>query len=90
MKPYRIHERRNRWNFVNMATCSCRLRREDYQVFRETCRAKGYTAHHVLRLLIAAYLINSEQPITEHLKSDLKAESEKSRYYKALPENLNI
>ena len=84
MKEYDVYtDRRNRWSAYHLRTCSCRLRKDDYETFRRSCALKGYTAHHVLRILVAAYLAAEEESISDHLERDLREEARR-RYIRLI------
>lgn len=66
------------WDADNMSTCSCRLRREDYERFRALCYSSGRTIHEVVRLLVGKTLLNSGVTVSDGLRMDIERDEKDS------------
>jgi len=51
-----------------MATCSCRLRTEDYETFRSLCGVHGMTVHEAMRIMVGKLLVSWGESASEGLK----------------------
>ena len=65
-------DRQWRWDAGHMATCSCRLRREDYEAFRRVCARRGKTAHEALRHMVGRILLDCGEKISPGLERDMR------------------
>lgn len=62
------------WDIQNMATCSCRLRRKDYETLKAVCAINGKSVHEVVRLLVGKFLINLGIEVSKGLERAVKNE----------------
>ena len=56
-KPKYERERQKRWDFLHLRTASCRVPKQDYELFRLLCFVCDTTVHGMLRSFIAFCLI---------------------------------
>lgn len=76
--PY-PRERQAAWDARNLATCSCRLYKQDYEQFRSLAEKLGTTPHHILQLFVARYAVQHGIPITPELLSRLEHDARKQK-----------
>lgn len=72
LKAKSIPKSKQYWERRHMATCSCRLRREDYETLRELCEINNCTVHSVVRLLVGTFLLEKGEKVTKGLQTDIE------------------
>lgn len=59
MRERKKHRRQDMWDKLHLATCSCRIRKSDYRMFRVLCGNYGMTVNECLRKYVGQCLIDS-------------------------------
>lgn len=68
----RFKTRMAAWDAEHMRTCSCRLTKDDYELFRHICRSNGVTVHAAVRLMVGRFLMALGAPLTDGLEQDVE------------------